>query len=99
MFNRRLPALIVNATAMFAGSVAGGQLLAPSNPLRSEIRLQAANADFNIWPLGSVSASAGLWLGSGQTYLSEVHQGPIYGAPFSGSGATAVIKIWEEAFG
>jgi hypothetical protein len=98
MFTRRLPQQTVTATAMFVGSTAGGVLLAPINSSRAELRLQAATADFNVWPFGSVSASAGLWVGSGQTYLSEVHLGAVYGEPFSGNGATAVIKIWESSF-
>lgn len=94
MFTRDFNAISL-ASTLYCGSIAGGQLVAASNPLRQEIRLQPLTDAFRIGPLGSLSASAGEFVASGQMLVESFHTGGIWAMP--GGGATAAINIWESS--
>lgn len=94
MFARRFPAIAL-ATVVYVGSTAGGQLLVASNAGRAELRLQPLTDAFRIGPLGSLSASAGQFVASGQILSEQFHLGGIWAMPVGG--ATAAIGVWESA--
>lgn len=94
MFDRRFPA-IAAATTVFVGSVAGGQLIVASNSLRGELKLQPVSDAFLIGPNGSLSASGGLFVGSGVINSEQFHVGGVWAMP--NAGATAAIRVWESS--
>ena len=94
MFRRNFPAMAV-ASTVFVGSTAGGQLLVASNANRAELKLQPVNDAFIVGPLGSLSASAGLFVASGVIQVESFHLGGVWAMP--NAGATAAIRVWESS--
>jgi len=94
MFTRPFPAYPGLATIVFVGSAAGGVLLAPSNALRVALTVQPLSDAFLVWPVGSMTASSGLLIGSGAIQQLPVHAGGVFALP--NAGATAAIAIWES---
>lgn len=94
MYTRPLLAYPGLATSVFVGSTAGGVLLAASNALRTALTVQPLTDAFRCGPVGSMTASSGLFIGSGVAVVLPVHSGAVYALP--NGGATAVIAVWES---
>lgn len=96
-FTRPLPEYNGEATTMFVGSAAGGVLVAPSNSYRGALTVQPLTDAFRFGPVGSMTASSGLLVGSGVIQALPLHNGAVWALPFVG--ATAAIAIWESTVG
>jgi hypothetical protein len=97
MFTRSLPEFSGEATTIFVGSAAGGVLIAPSNSFRGALTVQPLTDAFRIGPVGSMTASSGLLVGSGVIQTLPPHQGGMFALP--NAAATAAIAVWESAYG
>lgn len=95
MYTRALPGF-GQATTIFVGSSAGGVQIAASNSARAELRIQPQTDHFRIGPIGSMSATAGFFIGATTIFTVPNHLGPLFALP--AGGATAAITVWESGF-
>lgn len=98
MFTRPFPNLATVTVALIASGATS--LIAATNPARSQLKLQGADAFFMGVASGVPSALGGppgILVASGALSPDITHTGPVYVSSGAANGATIAIRAWESS--